>query len=81
MPTNKRWWVVSDEYTTYYGGAYEPDEEGRDVVLVEAPTKRKAKVVGLRAMRADSSCRWHRQNTDLCPFSGLTVEEADDVDD
>lgn len=72
-----KWWVVTPVFeTTAYG--LEPPEIARDVVLVEADTKREAKVKGVRALRALSGrsyMNWWK-DTSESPFKGLLVEPA-----
>jgi hypothetical protein len=55
------WWEVYGPEVTRYAGAYEPPDYGRDWVLVEAPTRREAIRLGVRAMLSrlgpDCYCR------------------------
>jgi len=70
-----RWFVITPPYERYPGNAWgnpEPPEYGADVVEVEAETKRKALVEGVRELRRTHS-RW-LQDYDGNPFTGLTVE-------
>lgn len=72
--------VISPEYGTVipildYGEG--PMEYGRDVVCVDAATKRQAKVLGVRKMRNDAHCHYHADHCDTNPFTGVAVEPAE----
>lgn len=75
-----RWFVITPAYERYPINVYgEPDplEYGADVVEVEAETKRKALVEGVRELRRTRS-EWIRDqlSDNRNPFSGLTAELA-----
>lgn len=76
-----RWFVITPEYERYPGSYYsfepEPPEYGCDVVEVEAETKRKALVEGVRELRRSRS-DWLRDQVgdNKSPFTGLKVEAA-----
>ena len=67
-----KYYVFTPPYGDMYG-------YGSDVAEVEAETKRKAKVLGLRELRRTRS-RWiaDAETDNRCPFSKLNVEVADD---
>jgi hypothetical protein len=70
------WFVITPSYTTYYNSwSLDPPEYGCDVVSVDAPTKRQAKVEGVRKLRAIKS-EWIQDaaSDGVSPFTGLKVE-------
>jgi hypothetical protein len=67
-----RYYVVTPPYERYSSSIYDPGEYGCDVVEVEAPTKKQAKVKGLRELRRTHS-HWIRDYCDGNPFKGLEV--------
>lgn len=73
---NCHWSVYTPTYMDY-GSAYdlEPPEYTCDYVEVAAPTKRKALVAGVRALRAMGS-DWllDQQSDGASPFTGLKAE-------
>lgn len=50
--------VISPEYESSSGGAFEPPEWGRDYRLVYARTARRAKILAVRAWRRMNRNRW-----------------------
>lgn len=73
-----KWYVVTPEYDRY---TYGPPDPGCDVVLVEADSKQKAIVAGVRAMRADKTfCRYHREYLDASenPFRDMKAYPAEE---
>ena len=71
MPTLREWFVVSPEYGNYW-------DHGRDVVRVTARTQREAIVKGVRAMRKDRGCDYHRSLLDFeNPFRGMNAHLAE----
>ena len=73
-----RWYVITPEYETVdriLPDGSGPTEIGCDVVEVEAPTRRRAKIAGVRELRRQKS-QWMRyQDIDRhSPFTGLQVE-------
>lgn len=76
---DRHFFVYSPEYGEVvplldYGEG--PMEYGRDCVHVIAPNKRAAKVLGVRALRADPKSHYFRDHCDGNPFAGLLVEEC-----
>jgi len=73
MSAPKWYEVMSPEYITGgWAGGLEPPEYGRDWLPVQATSKRRAKVLAVRAWRR----RGHGYVTDDCgvnPFADLTV--------
>lgn len=75
----KRWHVITPEYgevvpVTDWGEG--PAEYVRDVIEVEAETRRDALIMGVRLMRANAYVyRWFRDWVDGNPFVGVTVED------
>lgn len=80
----KRWYVVTPEFTEMVTGWNLPEggypETGCEVIEVEAPTKRAAKVAAVRQCRAKphSGC-WFR-DVDGNPYVGLKVYSAEPED-
>ena len=77
----KPYYVVTPEYEVTmqildFGEG--PKEPCRDVVEVEANTKREAKIKGLKELRKIQRgwINWYR-DTDTNPFTGLRVEEKE----
>lgn len=68
--------IVTPAYASYTG-TFAPPEYGSDVVEVEAPNKKKAKVLGLQKLRRIRS-QWIQDMTsdNRNPFNGLEVHEA-----
>ena len=73
-PTLRKFAVVSPVYEV--GGINEPPETTCDYVVVDAPTKRVAKVAGLREMRQKFPYGYWWGSTPGSPFAGLTVHEV-----
>ena len=83
-----KWYVITPEYETVeriLPDGSGPIEIGRDVVEVEAPTRRAAKVVGVRELRRQKSRWMHDQEGDWpnkhSPFTGLRVELFEESSD
>ena len=85
-----RYYVITPIYeqvSAQLWGDPHPAEEGCDVLLVDAPSPRKAKSAAVKHWRKHgggvpwSGRNWVREQVgdDLCPFTGLRVEPADDV--
>jgi hypothetical protein len=75
-----RWLVMTPPYeaTVEWIGGYPRREVERDVVEVEAPTRRAAKVAAVRMFRAMRTEWMADQATDgASPFTGLVVEPLD----
>jgi hypothetical protein len=79
----RRWWVVTPEFS--YTDVIDPEIGGptydvRDVIEVEAETKRDALLLGVKAMISDRHrfewCRDQRRDG-LSPYAGVTVEPAE----
>ena len=63
----RRWLIISPQYGTVVpvlDDGTGPMEYGSDGVIVEARTKREALVLGLRRMRSDPECHYHRKYDD-----------------
>ncbi len=74
-----RYYVYTDEYEEWVTSAMpEPSEWHRDVVEVEANTKREAKIKGLRELRRTGS-KFYRDHAEGNPFQYLSVESLDEV--
>lgn len=74
-----RWLVISPEYefVDVIVDGQGPTEIVRDVVEVEAATKRDALLLGVKAMRANPrENAWLRRYADN-PFAGMVVKRAD----
>lgn len=74
------WYVISPRY--YYIDSILEDGSGpaepvHDVVEVEATTMKAALIEGVRAMRADSTCKWMRDYAGN-PFAGLRAVRVDE---
>ena len=77
-----KYYVFTPEYTTYkIMTALDPPECGCDVVDVEATTKRKALILGLKALEQIRS-EWIRdeRGDGRNPFSKLKVQKACECD-
>lgn len=77
--TPRHFFVASPEYGEVvplldYGEG--PMEYRRDCVHVIAPNKRAAKVLGVRALRADPKAHYFPDHCDGSPFAGMLVEEC-----
>lgn len=71
------YYVVSPEYKTSLGGAYEPPEYGCDCVEVEAETKREAVILGVReALKQRHSWAEDNRSDGQSPFAGYRAELA-----
>jgi hypothetical protein len=78
MGEMKHWWVITPEYgevVAVLDDGSGPMEYQSDVVCVDAPTKRAAKVAGVRKLRDLFPGGWLRYG-DHNPFVGLRVEPA-----
>ena len=74
-----RYFVMTEEFNRV--GSYHPPEYGRDVVEVEAKTKREARVLGLRALRKMRSTPvMDAESDNRNPLGTLTVERYDGRD-
>jgi hypothetical protein len=72
-----RWYeVVSPEYMTHDGGSYEPPEYGRDWLPVQATSKRRAKVLAVRAWRRRGR-GYVTDDPGANPFTDLTVNRIE----
>jgi len=76
MPT---YWVISPEYgevIPILDDGTGPTEYGCEVIRVEAPNKRAATVMAVRAWRTEGKWRGGLRYCydDECPFTGLKVE-------
>jgi hypothetical protein len=77
-----RWYGVSSpEYQTYSGDDLDPPEYGRDWMPVFATSKRRARVLALRAWRRRTPVNSHRRRcfvseveSDASPFAGMIAE-------
>ena len=74
-----RYWVSTPAYSRG-GDWYNPPEFGSDVVEVDAPTKRAAIRLGLRALRKMGS-RWVRdmESDKRCPLNGLKADADEEA--
>ena len=76
-----KWWVITPEYGTVVAVLDDgtgPEEFGRDVVEVEAPTRREALVLGLRKLRLQRSrWIWNQEADRRNPFNGLEATRDD----
>lgn len=82
LGAHRAFYVVSPVYEVYSQSEVDPAELGRDVMLVCAQTKRRAKVLAVRAWRRGRPHgTWSRRNyvqycNDENPFKGLEVHDA-----
>lgn len=86
----RRWWVISKEYgqvVPILDDGTGPMEYGRDVVEIEATTRRDALILGVREMlRLNKSnyrhYRWCADNREegVSPFVGVKVLSETDIE-
>lgn len=78
----KRWYVITPVYDVYSESPLEPAEQGRDVIEIEAASKRDAIALGVREMlKGGKRDEWTRfkycveSRDDGCnPFAGVIAE-------
>ena len=79
------WLIISPTYSYKEWVCAEggPSYDVSDLVAIEAPTRHDAKVLGVRAMTEDSTCKWmqDQRGDGLCPFDGLRIEEVTDPEE